>query len=1248
MFFVLAFTNAGFRPAHHLGGKTMRNVCMCGIAVLMLTVCLLGGYFYFSENSLKEISAQHSQRLEADKEETEATYPERAAKWTTDAWRDENGVVATYGLANAIAQRDTYLAAHSTATTDGFGFNGTANMNWLSKGPQNVGGRTRSLVFDPNDPTGDTLWVGSVTGGIWKSTSGGGPNSVGQYGWIAMNGGLQNYAINCMIADPQPSGTPPILWAGTGEAVGSNLAGGGLFKSTNGGMSWSVVEQSSFTGNKWQYVDSLAVTHYNGQTYLFAGVQRPVNDTQNSDFGLMRSTDGGTNWSQVYNARTAFSIVVDPNNPGNILADVVGPSNLNKNRVIYSTDAGDNWTMATRFVPSPTSTSTPQFTPTASPTTTPSPAIAPQPPQPPFETDAAKRIVKLIYYKFDSSIVYAQEVSVIDDGQSQIYISRDGGHSFTTDGRTGVTTYSNYKSLFWVSPLEHESNLMITGGTALSRSMDGGVLFQGIAYNLSNIGDEPHGDSQYAINSPTYSSSNKKVYVMNDGGIYSADDIGAAGVSFIGWRNLNKGYVSSQFYTATGDARVTSRIIAGGAQDQGSHRMMWWSQEAARIGDGDGTSTAVDGKACFSQSNGDLRRTLSCDLHFPVMEDIHCGVPDYIVNGVCLYGGISYVPWRAQMKVDETNSNRFFFGASSVWRSDNIKALDKNDITWTEVRKSPLLTASPSGSQTPFSNKAVEVTGMDVHPTNSNIVWVAENKTLSGGAVDYGRLFRTDNALATPNASATPCPSDPNNNSICWSKVDDNPAVAGSSPFPDRPILKVLIDPGDSQRVYVGFAGGSTSLNGENNLYRTTDNGEHWADITGDNMGCVSSGSLHGLPCVPIRAIAINPNHREIIYVGTDIGIYVTNNVNASSIEWCPVTGVLGNTKVSDLNFLRGSNILLAATFGRGLWTANLSPTPPPIKVSNDFDGDGRSDLAVVRDDGVHLDWHIQGSTEAYRSQQLGAEGDQVAPEDYDGDGKADISVFRPSESRWYSLLSSTGTLATTDLGDENSEKVPADFDGDGLADKAVFKPFDGTWEVQQSANGHLIFQFGLPGDKPVTMDFSGDGKADFGVFHEALGMQTLSYYDGTTTRQKQFGLEGDIPVSGDYDGDGKADIAFWRPDDDGDGNGCWYITFATNGYEGYDEIPWGLNGDIPAAGDYDGDGKMDIAVFRPSAGMWHILESSNGYYSDRFGAAGDMPVGVKTVYSARSAGAPHTPVPANAVPRRRTFNTDKSAAAAE
>src|SRR4029077_1310733 len=85
-----------------------------------------------------------------------------------------------------------------------------------------------------------------------------------------------------------------------------------------------------------------------------------------------------------------------------------------------------------------------------------------------------------------------------------------------------------------------------------------------------------------------------------------------------------------------------------------------------------------------------------------------------------------------------------------------------------------------------------------------------------------------------------------------------------------------------------------------------------------------------------------------------------------------------------------------------------------------------------------------------------------------------------------------------------------------------------------------------------------------------------------------QFGAATDKAVPSDYTGDGKADIAFFRP-----ATGQWFVIRSEDG--SYYSVPWGQAGDIPVPGDYDGDGKTDQAIFRPSTATWYLSQSTTG-----------------------------------------------------
>jgi hypothetical protein len=329
-----------------------------------------------------------------------------------------------------------------------------------------------------------------------------------------------------------------------------------------------------------------------------------------------------------------------------------------------------------------------------------------------------------------------------------------------------------------------------------------------------------------------------------------------------------------------------------------------------------------------------------------------------------------------------------------------------------------------------------------------------------------------------------------------------------------------------------------------------------------------------------------------------------TVTTNASGNYTIPNVATFGNyilrASKPDYNFSPRQRIyfnLAASQTGDFTGTMQVQPS--------EFDGDGRSDLAVWRPETG--DWHVMRSSDnTYTGVRFGAGsfGDIAVPGNYDGDRKTDLAVYRPSDGTWYIAQSSNGQVRAVQFGIATDKPAAGDFDGDGKTDIAVFRPSNGYWYILRSTDGQFIaIQWGTDGDTPLAGDFDGDGLADITVFRPSDGTWYVRQSTTGNLQGFKFGTNGDIPLLGDFDGDKQADFTVFRPAD-----GVWYVWLSsTNSLKAF---KWGTNGDKPVPGDFDRDGKTDFAVFRPSDGNWYIFHSlTNSYTVDKFGQNGDVPI---------------------------------------
>lgn len=265
----------------------------------------------------------------------------------------------------------------------------------------------------------------------------------------------------------------------------------------------------------------------------------------------------------------------------------------------------------------------------------------------------------------------------------------------------------------------------------------------------------------------------------------------------------------------------------------------------------------------------------------------------------------------------------------------------------------------------------------------------------------------------------------------------------------------------------------------------------------------------------------------------------------------------------------------------------------------------------------------------------------QATVSDVDGDGRADFSLWRPGNLTFYSKSPQNNSILTRTIIGESVAGVPmvGDLNGNGLADFALWYASTGTWYIRYDDDSRSTAQLGQPGDIPFLADRTGDGIDDIIVRRPSEGRWYYLASETNELKQVDYGrLESDVPMVGYFDTDARADFAIWRDgtwyvrhtssntsvrttlgrqetdiklpaDYDGDGrtdhaiwrpsNGTWYIYYSSGVYpEGgwrYDRVFGKQSTDIPVPADYDGDGKADLAIRRPSTGEFIYLSSQDG-----------------------------------------------------
>jgi len=269
-------------------------------------------------------------------------------------------------------------------------------------------------------------------------------------------------------------------------------------------------------------------------------------------------------------------------------------------------------------------------------------------------------------------------------------------------------------------------------------------------------------------------------------------------------------------------------------------------------------------------------------------------------------------------------------------------------------------------------------------------------------------------------------------------------------------------------------------------------------------------------------------------------------------------------------------------------------------KVYNDFDGDGKTDVAIYYPALGQWSVFLMGSGRITNVITLGSTNCLPVPGDYDGDGKTDFVVFDSTTGNWHGKFSRGGEGARN-FGEPGMWPVPADYDGDRVTDLGVYDPMSGIWSVFSLSKGLLgAAQWGHLGDfrpwenpqtytvLPMPYDYNQDGMDDLGYYYRGMSMADSGWsilYVGIGSEHYIWGSSGSLPAPGNYQ---------VRPKESAYACGlCVYkITTAEWDIPYRNAFNTGVYGEtLPVgAGDYDGNGFDDNAVYNYVTGEWTIV----------------------------------------------------------
>jgi hypothetical protein len=664
-----------------------------------------------------------------------------------------------------------------------------ANQNFQGAGPDS--GEVVDIAVDPSGGSDSILYIATNDGGIWKSTDGG-------TSWKPKTDYMPSLSMGAVVVDPTTTST---VYAGTGN----NFDGGGVFskgvgvyKSLNGGDTWTVLNPGGIFTN----VAIIRMVMPASGTLLVATAS-----------GLFKSVDGGANFGS---NSPSF------NNGASVLSGTITDLHLDTatSSTVYAARNGAGLMRSTD-----------------SGSTFPTNIFDTNIPGHSFFTFAQSTAPdgKTIYANLQTGGTPPAQIwrTVNADSATPAW-TQDTAGSNTSNAAGQGPCQCGYDQTIGVDPATNQT--IYIGYMKLFASTDGGANFSAVSDN------KIHWD-EHALTFSPHAGSPRRVYVGNDGGIAASSDNGA------NWANLNEGIATNLFLSIDiGRGSTTNRQYSyGGTQDTGiiDHRPGDTGNDWHLGIDGDGGSTVVsrqDPTVTYSTDDGCFARTTNSGNNWSTFKAAATGLP------VCAFNSDSQLGLFAV----DPNSQDNLFGANGaqLFRSTNAKTAtpptftkidngfpasitafgtiaSNSNILWVGLSDGSIRQTTNALAATPTWN-TITVTGKpagaaigglvidETDPATAVVTYEGFNGTGPGAGVADKRVFRTTDTGGS------------------WTDISGTDGIPGDI-LPNLPTHTVVIDPGSTPHAII--------IANDAGVLRTVDNGASW-QILGVGLPTVRGSQL--------------------------------------------------------------------------------------------------------------------------------------------------------------------------------------------------------------------------------------------------------------------------------------------------------------------------------------------------------------------------------------------------------------------